>query len=48
MTFAPAGERHPLLYDIRLASHIPGLAAIVHASLTRSVNKNLDKVERDA
>ena len=27
---------------------IPGLAAIVRASLTRSVNKSLSKVDRDA
>ncbi len=49
MTFAPEGEHGTQFhYDIRLASPIPGLAALVKASLTRSVNKGLVKVERDA
>jgi uncharacterized protein YndB with AHSA1/START domain len=49
MTFEPNGRGGTSFhYDIRLASPIPGLAAIVHASLTRSVNKGLDGVERQA
>lgn len=48
MTFTPEGDGTRFHYDIRLASPIPGLAAIVRASLTRSINKNLDKVEREA
>lgn len=48
MTFVPEGQGTHFHYDIRLASPIPGLAAIVRAQLTRSVNKNLDKVDRDA
>ncbi len=49
MTFAPTPDGGTRFhYDIRLASPIPGLAAIVRASLTRSINKNLDKVEREA
>jgi uncharacterized protein YndB with AHSA1/START domain len=48
MTFAPEGTGTRLHYDIRLASPVPGLAAIVRASLTRSVNKGLPKVDRDA
>ncbi len=48
MTFAPEGEGTRFLYDIRLASPIPGLAAMVKLSLTRSVNKGLAKVEQDA
>jgi uncharacterized protein YndB with AHSA1/START domain len=48
MTFAPEGAGTRFHYDIRLASPVPGLASIVRASLTRSVNKGLSKVERDA
>jgi uncharacterized protein YndB with AHSA1/START domain len=48
MTLAPEGAGTRFHYDIRLASPIPGLAAIVRASLTRSVNKSLSKVDRDA
>ena len=48
MTFAPEGEGTLFQYDIRLASPVPGLAALVKASLTRSVNKGLAKVEQDA
>jgi uncharacterized protein YndB with AHSA1/START domain len=48
MTFAssPGGTR--FVYDIRLASPIPGVAPIVRAALTRSISKALPKVERDA
>ena len=48
MTFEPEGEGTHFRYDIRLASPIPGLAALVRLSLTRSINKGLAKVERDA
>lgn len=48
MTFAatPGGTR--FVYDIRIASPIPGLAPIVCASLTRSISRSLAGVERDA
>ncbi len=49
MTFEPDGRGGTHLhYDIRLASPIPGLAALVRASLTRSVNKGLAVVEQNA
>jgi uncharacterized protein YndB with AHSA1/START domain len=49
MTFTPHGQGGTHLhYDIRLASPIPGVAAIVQAALTRSVEKGLGKVEQDA
>ena len=48
MSFAPDGEGTRFLYDIRLASAIPGLAALVRLSLTRSINQGLAKVEQDA
>jgi uncharacterized protein YndB with AHSA1/START domain len=48
MTFAPDGGGTRFDYDIRLASLIPGLAALVRLSLTRSINQGLPKVEQDA
>jgi uncharacterized protein YndB with AHSA1/START domain len=48
MTFASDGEGTHFHYDIRLASPIPGLAALVRLSLTRSINQGMAKVERDA
>lgn len=49
MTFAPDGEEGTRFhYDIRLASPIPGLAALVKLSLTRSVEQGLAKVQQDA
>jgi uncharacterized protein YndB with AHSA1/START domain len=36
------------VYDIRIASPIPGVAAIVRAALTRSIEQSLDSVERQA
>lgn len=49
MTFEPDGGGGTRFhYDIRLASRIPGLAPIVHASLTRSITRGLENVERDA
>jgi uncharacterized protein YndB with AHSA1/START domain len=49
MTFAatPAGGTR-FVYDIRIASPIPGLAPLVRASLTRSITQSLSAVERDA
>jgi uncharacterized protein YndB with AHSA1/START domain len=49
MEFAPiAGGGTRFVYDIRLASAIPGLAPLVRAALTRSIARSLDKVQRDA
>jgi uncharacterized protein YndB with AHSA1/START domain len=49
MSFAPDGESGTRFhYDIRLASPIPGLAALVRLSLTRSIEQGLAKVEQDA
>jgi uncharacterized protein YndB with AHSA1/START domain len=48
MTFEPDGEGTHFLYDIRLASPIPGLAALVKLSLTRTINQGLARVEQDA
>jgi uncharacterized protein YndB with AHSA1/START domain len=49
MTFAPTpsgGTR--FVYDIRIASPIPGLAPLVTASLRRSISRALAGVERAA
>jgi len=49
MSFAPdpaAGTR--FVYDIRLASPIPGVAPLVRALLTRSIARSLPGVERAA
>jgi uncharacterized protein YndB with AHSA1/START domain len=49
MTFAAtANGGTRFVYDIRIASAIPGLAPLVTASLTRSVTHSLGAVERDA
>jgi uncharacterized protein YndB with AHSA1/START domain len=48
MTFAPAADGTSFVYDIRLASPVPGLALLVCAVLTRSIAQSLAKVERDA
>ena len=48
MTFSPEGEGTKFIYDIRIASAIPGLAPLVHAALTRSITKGLAKIETDA
>lgn len=48
MSFAAVGQGTSFHYDIRLASPIPGVAAIVRAALARSIEKGLGKVERDA
>jgi uncharacterized protein YndB with AHSA1/START domain len=49
MTFAatPSGGTR-FVYDIRIASPIPGIAPLVRASLTRSITQALPNVERDA
>jgi uncharacterized protein YndB with AHSA1/START domain len=49
MTFAatPSGGTR-FVYDIRIASPIPGLAPLVRAALTRSITQALPGVERDA
>jgi uncharacterized protein YndB with AHSA1/START domain len=49
MTFAatPNGGTR-FVYDIRIASPIPGLAPLVRAALTRSITQALPGVERDA
>jgi uncharacterized protein YndB with AHSA1/START domain len=48
MEFEPEGEGTRLSYDIRVATAIPGVAPLVKASLTRSIEQGLEKVERDA
>ncbi len=48
MIFAPEGEGTHFDYDIRLASPIPGLAALVRMQLTRSINQNLAAVDERA
>jgi uncharacterized protein YndB with AHSA1/START domain len=48
MTFAPTSGGTRFVYDIRVASPIPGLAPLVRASLTRSIERSLAAVERDA
>ena len=49
MTFAPTGNGGTrFVYDIRIASPIPGIAPLVTASLTRSITQALAAVERDA
>jgi uncharacterized protein YndB with AHSA1/START domain len=49
MTFAatPSGGTR-FVYDIRIASPIPGIAPLVCAALTRSITQALPGVERDA
>jgi uncharacterized protein YndB with AHSA1/START domain len=48
MTFAATPGGTHFVYDIRIASPIPGVAPIVCASLTRSISRALPGVERDA
>jgi uncharacterized protein YndB with AHSA1/START domain len=48
MTFAPDGEGTRFLYDIRIASPIPGLAPVVRTILRRSILAALPAVEREA
>jgi hypothetical protein len=48
MTFAATPDGTHFVYDIRIASAIPGIAPLVRASLTRSISRALPGVERDA
>ena len=49
MTFtATPGGGTRFVYDIRLASPIPGVAPLVRAVLTRSITRALPAVEREA
>ena len=48
MTFAPTDGGTRFVYDIRIASPIPGVAPIVRAALTRSISQALPAIERDA
>ncbi len=48
MTFEPEGTGTRFLYDIRLASAVPGLALIVRTSLTRSITQSLPEIDRGA
>jgi uncharacterized protein YndB with AHSA1/START domain len=48
MSFAPVSGGTSFVYDIRIASPIPGLAPLVRAALTRSITKALAKVDHDA
>jgi uncharacterized protein YndB with AHSA1/START domain len=48
MKFAAEGEGTRFSYDIRIATPLPGVAALVTASLTRSIEQGLDKVDRDS
>ena len=45
---APPGGGTRFVYDIRIASPIPGLAPLVSAALTRSITRSLASIERDA
>jgi uncharacterized protein YndB with AHSA1/START domain len=48
MSFSPTPGGTRFVYDIRLASPIPGLALLVRGALTRSIGQSLAKVEREA
>jgi uncharacterized protein YndB with AHSA1/START domain len=48
MSFATSSGGTQFVYDIRLASPIPGLALIVRAALTRSISRSLPAIERSA
>jgi len=48
MTFAAQSGGTRFVYDIRLASPVPGLARIVQAALTRSITRSLASIERNA
>jgi len=48
MSFAPAAGGTSFVYDIRLASPVPGLALLVRAALTRSITRALASVENNA
>lgn len=44
----PGNDGTRFVYDIRIASPIPGLAPLVNAALTRSITQSLASIERDA
>lgn len=48
MDFTPAGGGTHFVYDIRIASPIPGIAPVVRAVLTRSIKRSLPEVDRIA
>lgn len=49
MEFAPSADGGTrFVYDIRLASPLPGVALAVRAGLTRSIERSLPRIERDA
>jgi len=48
MTFIPKDGGTRFMYDIRIASPIPGLAPVARAQLTRSILKSMAAVERAA
>jgi len=48
MTFTADGDGTRFVYDIRLASPVPGLALLVRGSLTRSITRSLASVEQAA
>jgi uncharacterized protein YndB with AHSA1/START domain len=48
MTFEPDSDGTRFVYDIRLASPVPGLALIVRGALTRSITRSLAGVEQKA
>jgi uncharacterized protein YndB with AHSA1/START domain len=48
MTFIPKDGGTRFIYDIRIASAIPGLAPVVRGQLTRTILKSMGAVERAA
>ncbi len=48
MTFTPEGDGTRMVYDIRLASPVPGLALLVRTALTRSITQSLPEIDRSA
>ena len=48
MTFVPKDGGTRFIYDIRIASSVPGLAPLVRTMLTRSIVRSLPAVEREA
>jgi uncharacterized protein YndB with AHSA1/START domain len=46
MTFEPDASGTRFVYDIRLASPVPGLALIVRGALTRSITRSLASITR--
>jgi uncharacterized protein YndB with AHSA1/START domain len=48
MSFMPASGGTRFVYDIRLASPVPGLALLVRAALTRSITQSLASIQTNA